>query len=136
MSSFGNFVQEFVVGLDAREQAPGGGAPLGGREARLLGQEYDVAGDALSVKKPRLGADGVEARPLGVAGGRMVAQGGLVRAPPRRENEEEIVLEEDHVLRAGRERLDGGAAGPWRREHPGIPPGVLEGGGDEGARHL
>ena len=101
---------------DASKEGPGGGAPLRGREARLLRQEHDVAGDALCVKQAGLGADGVEPRALGVARRRVVAEGRLLRPSPGREHEEEVVLEEEHVVGARLERLQRRPAGGRRGE--------------------
>src|ERR1019366_7138427 len=112
MLSSGNLVQELVVGWDSLEEAAGGGAALGRCEARLLGEEHNVARHALRVKKPCLGANAVEAGALGVACRRMVAQGRLLVPPARGQDEEEVVLEEEHVVRARLEGLEGGPAGP------------------------
>ena len=87
---------------------------VGGREPRRLREEEDVPGDPLRVEEPRLVADAVEAGPLRVAGGPVVAEarGGA----SRREDVEEVVLEEEHVVGRRREGRERGPEGPGRGE--------------------
>src|SRR5271157_3157931 len=135
MVSSGDFVEELVVGWDPPEQPAGGTAALGRREARLLGEEYDVARHALRVKEPCLRADAVEAGALGVAGRGVVAQGRLLVAAARGEDEEKVVLEEEHVLGAWRQRLERAPARLRRGERVGAGPGGPERRQDERAGH-
>src|ERR1700685_3638371 len=92
---------------DPPEKRARGAAPLGRDQARVLRKEHDVAGDPLRVEEPRLLAYGVEARALRVALRRMGAEGGLVGPAASREDEEEVVLEVEHVVGARRQGIQG-----------------------------
>src|ERR1700729_1488948 len=92
---------------DPPEEPADGRASLGGHQARVLREEHEVAGDPLRIEEPRLLANGVEARALPVALRRVGPQGGLLGTAAGREDEEEVVLEVEHVVGARRQGTQG-----------------------------
>src|SRR5215203_2721033 len=70
------------------------------RLTRRFREKTQVFGDVLRVSEPTGGAHRVKARALAVPGTRVIAERRLVGAAIRREHEEEVVLEPEHVVRA------------------------------------
>ena len=102
----------------------------------MLGQEDQVGGHVARVEKPGPGADPIEPGALPIARGRMVAQGCFLRPPASRQDVQEIVLEEKHVLRGRGKGLDGSPARLRAGEDVGRPAPGGQCGRNKYPRHL